>query len=114
MGTTVTITQNTTDVNISQTVNQVEISATTVYTGKYGFFVGSGGNCTGTDGATDRVLTLNNNPITLSGGYFNMFVEGRAESTDALTLTHQQSGTTVEFTKRIWDTDNIFAQYYTG
>lgn len=64
----------------------------------------TGSDCSGNNGETNRVLTLGNSELTRG---LLVFVEGRTISPDNITVTHNDSGTTVEFINAIYDLDEI-------
>lgn len=70
---------------------------------------GSGSDCTGTDGETNRVFTLSNTEATTR---VQVFVEGRLISPSNITVTHNSSDSTVEFANAIYDTDEIVVFSY--
>jgi len=70
---------------------------------------GTGSDCTGTDGETNRVFTLSNTELT---ALVQVFVEGRLEPPSEITVTHNSTDSTVEFQRAIWNTDNIVVYSY--
>lgn len=72
----------------------------------------TGADCSGSDGASSRVLTLSNTSLTQDGGTF-VYVNGLFQHSSDVTLSHAASGTTVTFTERLWDTDKIAVIYLT-
>jgi len=70
---------------------------------------GTGSDCTDGDGDSGRVFTLSNTKLTAK---VQVFVEGRLEAPSNITVTHNSSGTTVEFKNNLWDTDNIIIFSY--
>jgi len=64
----------------------------------------TGTDLTGSSGDTNRVLTINNTETTQQ---IMVFVEGRAEAPSNLVITHNSSGSTVEFKNPIYADDNI-------
>ncbi len=71
----------------------------------------NGSDCTGIDGAKNRVLTLTNTGLTKQGG-FQVFVSGLAiAETTGYTVTHVASGTTITFVSRLWDDLAILVYY---
>lgn len=70
---------------------------------------GVGSDCSGSDGDTGRVYTLSNTELTTS---MQVFVEGRLELPSNLTITHNATGSTIEFAKEIFDSDTIVIYPY--
>ena len=71
-----------------------------------------GSNCSGTNGAKNRVLTLSNTALTKSGGLL-IWVNGLLQHSAQVTITHNTSGSTVLFIDEIFDTDYISVIYLT-
>lgn len=72
----------------------------------------SGSDCSGADKATNRVLILDNTSLTQESQPFNVYVEGRLEREADYTVTHKSSGTTIKFSNKIFNTDDISVGYY--
>lgn len=68
----------------------------------------AGSDCSGSDGDTGRVLTLDN---TYETSKVKVFVEGRLEKPSNLTITHNSSSSTIQFANKIYDTDEIVVYY---
>ena len=69
-----------------------------------------GNECDGSDGATDRTLTLTN---TLeSGNPVSIWVDGQLISQTDLTITHLSASSTVKFAVEIFDSQAIKVLYY--
>jgi len=71
-----------------------------------------GSDCSGSDGATGRVLTLSNTTTTLSKG-FQVFKNGLLMHSPDITVSHKSSGSTITFNVEVWDTDYIEVHYFT-
>jgi len=69
-----------------------------------------GSEMSGSDGATNRVLTLQN--TSESSGPISCWVEDQLIDISDLTLTHNSSSSTVEFANQIFDADSIRIFYY--
>jgi len=70
-----------------------------------------GSDCSGSNGETNRVLTLANTQLTQSGG-FNVFVNGlNLVPTTEYVVTHSDSASTIKFLNIVWDTDYIVVVY---
>ena len=71
----------------------------------------SGSDCSGSDGATGRVLTLQN--TSTSGAPIAVWVEGTLIALADITTSHLSASSTVTFdTNEIYDTDTIRVNYY--
>jgi len=71
-----------------------------------------GSNCTGTDGESNRVLTLANTEQTIQAG-FMVYVSGLAISINQdYLVTHKVSGTTITFLNPLYDATAIIITYY--
>lgn len=71
----------------------------------------SGSDCSGSDGATGRVLTLQN--TTTSGAPVSVWVEDQIIAQADFTVSHLSSSSTITFDNiAIHDTDTIRAFYY--
>ena len=72
----------------------------------------SGSDCTGSSGASNRVLTLNNAGLTKQGGFL-VYVSGLAVSlSSGYSVTHASSSTTITFLKPLWDDLEILVSYF--
>ncbi|MHA1302301.1 MAG: hypothetical protein ACTSPI_01180 [Candidatus Heimdallarchaeaceae archaeon] len=72
----------------------------------------TGSDCTGNDGATNRVLTLSNTGNTVPGGFL-VYASGLALSlTTEYTVVHNNTGTQITFLNRMWDDMEIIVNYY--
>lgn len=72
----------------------------------------TGADCSGVDGAANRVLTLANTELTQDGGMM-IWVNGLMIAlTDEYTIVHNSTGTTITFLGPIWDTQAIEAIYF--
>ncbi len=69
-----------------------------------------GSDCSGVDGAANRVLTLGN--TSESGSPVSVWVEGTIISQSDLTISHKSSSSTITFSINIYDTDSIRILYY--
>lgn len=69
-----------------------------------------GAECSGSDGTTGRILTLQN--TSESSGPISCWVEDQLISISDLTITHNNSNSTIEFAIEIFDTDSIRIFYY--
>jgi len=72
----------------------------------------TGSECTGNSGETNRVLTLNNTELTESEN-FEVYVSGLLVSTSDYNVTHNDSSSTITFTRKIYDDMNISIIYTT-
>lgn len=73
-----------------------------------------GSDCSGTDGATSRVLTLANTGLTVSGGFL-VFVNGLSMTlTTEYTVSHLNASSQITFTGYIWNSDYITVSYIQG
>ena len=71
----------------------------------------SGGNCTGLDGGTNRVLTLSNTSLT-NGSIFLVMAGGLALRTGSeYTASHLSSSSTVTFVNALWNDQSIIVEY---
>jgi len=68
-----------------------------------------GSDCSGSDGATNRVLTLTNTQLTTK---IIVFKEGTLlhPNTD-YTVSHKDSGTTITFLGKVWNSQKIDGIY---
>lgn len=70
----------------------------------------AGSDCSGSDGAVNRVLTLSNTStsanelVTVDGMVYRI--------TDDYTVSHLAADTTVTFAGKIWDSQKIEVRYY--
>lgn len=70
-----------------------------------------GSNLSGTDGTTNRVLTLSNITMTQAGG-FQVFVNGLLlVLTTEYTVSHLAASSTVTFLNLVWNSDYIVVTY---
>ncbi len=70
-----------------------------------------GSDCTGSDGATNRVLTLTNSRLSSNE---DVFVNGiRLTINVDYTITHNTSNSTITFLGEIYDSDYITVRYQT-
>ncbi len=75
-------------------------------------FNGSGADCSGSDGDSNRVLTLDNTGITTGDGFL-VYASGLALAlTTEYTVSHLSSSTTVTFLNGIWDDMTIVVNYF--
>jgi len=73
---------------------------------------GTGADCSGSTGATDRVLTLDNTAMTVSSG-FEIYLDGLIlQLTTDYTLDHKSTGTTITILTKVWDEQEIIVNYY--
>jgi len=70
----------------------------------------SGSDCSGSDGAANRVLTLDN--TSESGAPVSVWVEGQIIAQSDLTISHKSASSTITFGINIYDTDTIRVLYY--
>lgn len=71
-----------------------------------------GSNCSGSDGAKARVLTLANTSLSKSAG-FKVFRNGALLHSTDLTISHLAASSTVTFTEiNIFNTDYIYVEYF--
>ncbi len=71
-----------------------------------------GSDCSGSDGAANRVLTLANTQTTVQGGFL-VYASGLALAlTTEYTVDHNNSGTEITFLNRMWDDMTIVVNYY--
>ena len=70
-----------------------------------------GSECTGSDGATGRVLTLAN--TSESGGPVSVWVENQLISQSDMTISHKSASSTITFDNiEVFNTDTIKVLYY--
>jgi hypothetical protein len=70
-----------------------------------------GSDCSGSDGAANRVLTLSNIKVTLAGG-FSVFVNGvNLVPTTEYTVVHNDSASTITFLNVVFNSDYIVVTY---
>ena len=69
-----------------------------------------GSECTGSDGATSRVLTFTN--TSKSGGPVSVWVENQVIAQTDITFVHKSASSTVAFDIGIYNTDSIRVRYY--
>jgi hypothetical protein len=71
----------------------------------------TGTNCSGSDGGTNRVLTLSNNYTTADDGFL-VHVSGLAlAETSEYTVSHKSASTTITFLKALFNDQTIVVQY---
>ena len=71
----------------------------------------AGSDCSGSDGATGRVLTLQNTSI--SGAPVSVWVEGTIIAQADMTISHLSASSTITFDNiNVYDTDTIRVMYY--
>lgn len=72
----------------------------------------TGADCTGSSGASNRVLTLANTGNTVPGGFL-VYASGLALSlTSEYTVVHNDTGTQITFLNALWDDMTIVVSYY--
>jgi len=69
-----------------------------------------GSECSGADGATERVLTLVNTVET--AGPVSVWVENQLIAQSDLTVTHKTASSTIKFAIAVNNTDTIKVLYY--
>ena len=70
----------------------------------------TGADCSGTDGASGRVLTLANTSTSATEA---VFLDGvRLVRNTQYTVSHLSSSSTVTFLIAVWDTQSIIVDYY--
>ena len=69
---------------------------------------GTGSDCTGSNGQTNRMYTLSNTILTTE---LLVFVEGRLERPSSMTIDHQTNDTTITFSHAIFDSDVVVIYY---
>ncbi len=63
----------------------------------------NGSDCTGSDGGSNRVLTISNTGATSENGFL-VYVSGLALAlTSEYTVVHNTSGTVITFLNAVWD-----------
>jgi len=73
-----------------------------------------GSNCSLTDGVTNRVLTLANTQLTVSGGFL-VFNNGLSlTTTTEYTVSHAIANSTITFLNVVWDADYLTIIYVQG
>ena len=73
-----------------------------------------GSDCTGSDGDSNRVLTISNTDTTGDNG-FMVFADGLGLSNGVhFTASHADADTTITFLKPLWDDMNLVVNYYAG
>jgi len=71
-----------------------------------------GSDCSGTNGALNRVLTLSNTGKTATGGFL-VYASGLSLAlTTEYTVVHNSSSSTITFLNRMWDDMTIVVNYY--
>ena len=77
-----------------------------------GTFNGTGADCSGNSGDSNRVLTLSNTGLTQQNGML-VYVSGLALAlSEEYTVSHKNSGTEITFLNPLWDDMTIVVQYY--
>ena len=72
----------------------------------------TGSDCTGSSGASNRVLTLSNTGNTQQGGFL-VYVSGLALAlTTEYTVVHHATGTQITFLNPLWDDMTVVVNYY--
>ena len=99
------------DIEITEQGKTIEVYTSAAYIRTLVTYNASGGNCSGADGGPDRILTLNNNPVTVSSQLFSVYADGRRLPTTEYTATHQVSGTRITFLGSLWNDDSIVVDY---
>ena len=75
-------------------------------------FNGTGADCSGSSGETNRVLTLENTMETTGDG-FAVYLDGLIlQLTTDYTLDHKSTGTTITILTEVWDDQEIIVNYY--
>jgi len=73
-----------------------------------------GSDCSLTDGVTNRVLTLANTQLTVSGGFL-VFNNGLSlTTTTEYTVSHSTANSTITFLNIVWDADYLTIIYVQG
>ena len=73
-----------------------------------------GSDCTGSDGGTNRVLTISNVDTTGDNG-FMVFADGLGLTNGThFTASHSTVSTTITFLNQLWDDMNLVVNYYAG
>ena len=77
-----------------------------------GTFNGTGADCSGSDGASNRVLTLSNTGPTQQTGFL-VYASGLALAlTTEYTVDHNSTGTQITFLNALWDDMTLVVNYY--
>lgn len=71
-----------------------------------------GSDCSGSDGAVSRILTLANTDTTKSGA-FGVYINGNRVHSADITVSHLSASSTITFSIKVWDTDYIAVDYFT-
>jgi len=75
-------------------------------------FNGSGADCSGSSGGSNRVLTLSNTGTTQQAGFL-VYASGLALAlTTEYTVSHLSASTEITFLNRLWDDMTIVVNYY--
>lgn len=69
----------------------------------------TGADCTGNDGELNRVFELSNNETTQQ---IFVYVNGLYQHGDEVVINHKNSLSTIEFEKRLWNSDKITVLSY--
>lgn len=79
---------------------------------KVGTFNGTGADCNGSDGDSNRVLTLSNTGLTRQSGFL-VYASGLALAlTTEYTVSHNNSSTQITFLNPLWDDMTIVVRYF--
>lgn len=70
----------------------------------------AGSDCNGIDGATGRVLTLQN--TSTSGAPVSVFVDNQIIALSDMTIVHNSSSSTITFSINIYNSNTIRVFYY--
>ena len=70
----------------------------------------AGADCSGSDGAANRVLTLSNTSI--SGAPVTVWIEGTLTTQTDMTIVHKSASSTITFGISVYDADAIRVLYY--
>ena len=76
-------------------------------------FNGTGSDCSGSSGGSNRVLTLSNTRLTQQAGLL-VYASGLALAlTTEYTVSHLAASTTITFLNPLWDDMTVVVSYYT-
>jgi len=77
-----------------------------------GTFNGTGSDCSGSSGDSNRVLTLSNTGLTKQPGFL-VYASGLALAlTTEYTVSHLSSNTTITFLNPLWDNMTVVVKYW--